>query len=218
MILENTVAEEKGGLGGLRERVTKYAGEALGVVGAVGLPAQLVDMFGEGWLKGIFSKSMDTERLSAMVDAGRLFKDAREVAGLSKQDLAKAMGLSTPDSIDRVEEGKDLLSFEMIFRSASLIARHDPIPFIIKLMRTYNPRLGRTMEKWGVSGLPKQYERERRFINIYRKHDRLREFSDDEYDRLITYVNSATELVMDVMAKEKEAVSPAAGKSSNSDF
>jgi hypothetical protein len=50
-----------------------------------------------------------------------------------------------------------------------------------------------------------QYERERRWVNLYRQHDVLRGLSDDEYDRLINYVDSATNLVLDVMQREKAA-------------
>ena len=61
------------------------------------------------------------------------------------------------------------------------------------------------MEQWGIMALPMQYERERRWINLYRQHDILRSLTDDEYDRLISYVDSATNLVLDVMVKEKAA-------------
>jgi len=92
-----------------------------------------------------------------------------------------------------------------MLRSASLLARHDPIPFLIKFMRTYNPALEKTLEQWGVLALPKQYERERRFINLYRQHDVLRSFNDDEYERFIHYMQGSINLVLDVMQSEKEA-------------
>ena len=53
--------------------------------------------------------------------------------------------------------------------------------------------------------LPKQYERERRFVNLMRQHDKLRRLSDDEYDRYIHYMESSSNLVLDVMHKEKAA-------------
>ena len=191
------------------EQITQYTGAVTtGVLSAAKFPMLLTEMFGESWLKSVFVKSMDTEHLTAMVDAGRLFKDAREVAGLSINDLAEALGMSEVSRLEAVEQGKAVLPFEMIFRSASLLARHDPVPFIIQLMRTYNPRWGRTLDKWDVAALPKQFERERRFINIYRQHDQLRQLNDEEYARLISYVDSATQLVLDVMEKEKNAKTP----------
>lgn len=188
------------------ELLAQYTGAvASGALTAVKFPSLLTEMFGESWLKDVLVKSMDPERLVAMVEAGRLFKDAREVAGLTLQDMADALGMSDESKLQAVEEGRAVLPFEMIFRSASLVARHDPVPFIIQLMRGYNPGWGKTLDKWGVTALPRQFERERRFINIYRKHDKLRQLSHEEYSRLISYVDSATTLVLDVMASEKKA-------------
>lgn len=190
----------------LFEQIAQYTGAmASGALNATKLPTVLTEMFGESWLKDAMFQAMDPERLTAMVEAGRLFKDAREVAGLTIQDMAEALDMKDESKLKAFEEGKGVLPFEMIFRSASLIARHDPVPFIIQLMRGYNPSWGKTLNKWGVSALPKQFERERRFVNIYRKHDDLRALTDDEFARLITYVDSATTLVKDVMISEKEA-------------
>jgi transcriptional regulator with XRE-family HTH domain len=191
------------------EQLAHYTGAvATGALSVAKFPAVLTEMFGESWLKDVLFKTVDTERLMAMVEAGRIFKDARQVAGLTVKDMADALGMSDESTIKAVEEGKAVLPFEMIFRSASLVARHDPVPFIIQLMRSYNPRWGKTLDKWGVSALPKQFERERRFINVYRKHDQLRQLTDDEYARLISYVDSATSLVLDVMNSEKAANMP----------
>lgn len=84
-----------------------------------------------------------------------------------------------------------------------MLARHDPIPFIIKFLRTYNPALEERLEAWGLAALPKQYERERRFVNIYRKHDALRGLSDDEFSRIIGYSDNMIGLALDIMSKEK---------------
>ena len=195
------------------EQIAQYTGAmASGALNAAKLPTVLTEMFGESWLKDALFQAMDPERLAAMVESGRLFKDAREVAGLTIQDMAKALDMKDESQLEAFEEGKGVLPFEMIFRSASLIARHDPVPFIIQLMRGYNPGWGKTLDKWGVGALPKQYERERRFINIYRKHDDLRNLTDMEFGRLITYVDSAMTLVQDVMVSEKEANKKSAPK------
>ena len=106
------------------------------------------------------------------------------------------------------------MPLELMLRSAALLARHDPIPFLIKFMRTYNPALEKALEQWGVLALPKQYERERRFVNLMRKHDILRRLSDTEYDRFIHYMESSSNLVLDVMQKEKKANTPKASSAS----
>ncbi len=167
--------------------------------------ATLTAMFGETWLRNTLLNTMEPERLEAMADAGHFLRDARETAGLSLKDLADSLGVSEKRLLEDVESGEKILPMELVLRSASLLARHDPIPFMIKFMRTYNPQLEQTLESWGILTLPKQYERERRFINLYRKHDILRSFSDEEFQRFLDYMESSSNLVLDVMAREKAA-------------
>jgi len=124
---------------------------------------------------------------------------------MSLKDLAESLGLTDRAVLEEVESGATIMPLELMLRSAALLARHDPIPFLIKFMRTYNPALEKALEQWGVLALPKQYERERRFVNLMRKHDVLRRLSDTEYDRFIHYMESSCNLVLDVMQKEKQA-------------
>jgi transcriptional regulator with XRE-family HTH domain len=167
--------------------------------------AAMTSMFGEGWLRNNLLNQFDPARLEAMAEAGHFLRDARETAGLSIKDLAENLGLKDKSVLEDIESGQTIMPLELMLRSASLVARHDPIPFLIKFMRTYNPALEKTLEQWGVMALPKQYERERRFVNIYRQHDILRALSDAEHARFIRYMESSCNLVLDVMLKEKEA-------------
>ncbi len=176
--------------------------------------ATMTAMFGESWLKGALLNTLEPERLEAMAEAGRFLQDARETAGMSLKDLAENLGVSDNSVLENVESGESIMPLELMLRSAALLARHDPIPFLIKFMRTYNPALEERLEKWGVLTLPKNFERERRFVNIYRQHDELRNLTDDEHGRFIEYMNSSTELVLNVMMKEKAAGKSARGKSS----
>lgn len=162
-------------------------------------------MFGQAWLPDAMLNLMAPERLEAMAEAGDFLRDARELAGFTQDELAKSLGLSDNEVLEEVESGETIMPLELMLRSAALLARHDPIPFLIKFMRTYNPALESRLEKWGVMALPKHLERERRFINIYRQHDSLRNLTDEEHLRFIEYMNSSTELVLDVMQKEKLA-------------
>jgi transcriptional regulator with XRE-family HTH domain len=162
-------------------------------------------MASDNWLKDMYVKALSPERLSAMADAGSFLRDAREVAGLNLQELATALGLSDTELLEEVEQGRATLPFDMILRVAALIARHDPIPFILNFLRTYNPALEKRLEYWGITALPKQYERERRFVNLVRQHDVLREMSDAEFDRFIGYQGSAINLTLELMASEKRA-------------
>jgi len=96
------------------------------------------------------------------------------------------------------------MPLELMLRSAALLARHDPIPFLVKFMRTYNPAMEKALEQWGVMALPRQYERERRFVNLMRQHDVIRDLSDEEFDRYIHYMESSSNLVLEVMDNEKQ--------------
>ncbi len=199
----------------LLEQLTRLTGQVAGqTLDVARSTAAMTLMFGENWLQSTVLKTLEPERLDAMADAGRFLRDARETAGMSLRELTVAMGVKDDNLLEDIESGERIMPLELAFRSASLIARHDPIPFLVKFMRTYNPALGDTLEQWGVMVLPVQFERERRWINLYRKHDELRSLTDDEYDRLVQYVDSATTLVLDVMQKEKAAnqVEPAPRK------
>lgn len=189
-------------LDSLRKLTGQVAGNTLEIARNT---ATMTAMFGENWLRTALLKTMEPERLEAMADAGRFLQDARETAGLSLKDLADSLGLSDNDVLRDVESGDTIMPLELMLRAASLLARHDPIPFLIKFMRTYNPALGQTLEQWGVLALPKNYERERRFVNLYRQHDALRSLGDDEYLRFNEYMENSIAFVLDVMLKEKEA-------------
>ena len=172
--------------------------------------ATMTAMFGENWLRNNLLNQLEPERLEAMAEAGHFLRDARETAGMSIKDMSEGLGLSDASVLEDVESGQTIMPLELMLRSASLVARHDPIPFLIKFMRTYNPALEKTLEQWGVLALPKQYERERRFVNLYRQHDILRSLNDDEYERFIHYMDSSCNLVLDVMTREKQANTAAA--------
>jgi transcriptional regulator with XRE-family HTH domain len=189
-------------LGSLRRLTGQVAGGTLDLARNT---AAMTAMFGENWLRTNLLNQLEPERLEAMAEAGHFLRDARETAGMSIKELAESLGLSDKAMLEDIESGETIMPLELMLRSASLLARHDPIPFLIKFMRTYNPTLEKKLEDWGVLVLPKQYERERRFVNLYRQHDILRSLSDDEYERFINYMESSCNLVLDVMLKEKEA-------------
>jgi transcriptional regulator with XRE-family HTH domain len=186
----------------LRKLTGQVAGGTLGLAKNT---AAMTAMFGENWLRTTVLNQLEPERLEAMAEAGHFLRDARETAGMSIKDLSESLGLADKTMLEDIESGQTIMPLEVMLRSASLLARHDPIPFLIKFMRTYNPALEKTLEQWGVLALPKQYERERRFINLYRQHDVLRRFTDAEYERFVHYMQSSISLVLDVMQSEKDA-------------
>jgi len=189
-------------LGSLRKLTGQVAGGTLELARNT---ATMTAMFGENWLRSTVLNQLEPERLEAMAEAGHFLRDARETAGMSIKDLSETLGLSDKAMLEDIESGSTIMPLELMLRSASLLARHDPIPFLIKFMRTYNPALEKTLEQWGILTLPKQYERERRFVNLYRQHDVLRSLTDAEYERFIHYMESSGNLVLDVMQSEKVA-------------
>jgi len=186
--------------GSLIDQLLDYTGLITGsIVDVVKTGSAIPLMYTDNWLKDLYMKSMDPERLRAMADAGEILKDAREVAGLNLQELAEILGLKDDELLKEVESGRATLPFDMILRIAALVARHDPIPFILKFVRTYNPALESRLDELGILQLPKQYERERRFVNLLRSQDELRSMNDDEFERFLELQGAAVEFALQVM-------------------
>ncbi|WOJ95676.1 helix-turn-helix transcriptional regulator [Congregibacter brevis] len=186
----------------LIKRAGKVAGGTLDLAVDV---ATMSAMFGDSWVRDLLLNGASPERLEAMAEAGRFLRDAREMAGLTVSELSDRLDLGDQSVLEGVERGESILPLELMLRTASLLARHDPVPFLIKFLRSYNPQLEATLEQWGVMALPRNFERERRFVNLYRQHDFLRDLSDDGYQRFIEYMDSSTQLVVDVMEREASA-------------
>lgn len=138
----------------------------------------------------------DADKLKMMKETGSYLKDVRELAGLTISDLSDALNLEDKSLLEAVENGTAVLSFELILRSAALLARHDPLPFVMRMTRTYNPTLWALMDDWGMGRLPLQYERERQFVNIYRRHDAARQLSDAGFAEILKYTQAAFEMAL----------------------
>jgi transcriptional regulator with XRE-family HTH domain len=136
-------------------------------------------------------------------EAGSYLRDLREVAGLTVDELADAVELSDASLLASVEAGTSTLSFELIMRLAAVLARHDPVPFVSRLVRTYNPVLWQLLEDWGIGRLPLQLERERKFVNILRGHDATRSLSDDDFDEVLDFTRAAFELALEFATKSR---------------
>lgn len=143
------------------------------------------------------------EQLRLMAAAGESLRDIREVAGMTANELSKALDLRDKGVWQAIEDGREVLSMELILRLASLLARNDPLPFVLRMTRTYQPRLWTVMEQLGVEGIPLQLEREREFINILRRHDAARALSDEAWARLLDFSRHAFELGLAMITEEK---------------
>lgn len=136
-------------------------------------------------------------------EAGATLRDLRQLAGLTVDELARALDLEDRSLLEAVEAGTATLSFELVLRLAALLARHDPVPFLIRFTRTYNPEVWRVLEDVGVGRLPLHFERERQFINVYRSHDAARKLSDEGFARVLAHTRTAFELALHFAAEQE---------------
>lgn len=141
-------------------------------------------------------------------EAGRYVRELRELTGLTVDELADALELSDHSLLRAVEKGTATLSFELILRLSALLARNDPVPFVAKLTRTYNPGLWKLLEAWGIGRIPLQLERERRFVNVFRAQDAARELSDAGFDRVLEFTQAAFETALAFAAAEERTTPP----------
>lgn len=172
--------------GDVGERLRQFAVDA----GAVGATASAA-----------FFSQPDTSGLAEK--AGHSLRELRELAGLTVEDLAAAIDLDDKTALEAVENGTATLSFELLLRLSAILARNDPIPFLIRFTRTYNPDLWRRFEGVGATKLPLQYEREREFVNIYRGDDRARDLSDAGFQRVLEFTRAAFDMALHYAVREE---------------
>jgi transcriptional regulator with XRE-family HTH domain len=163
----------------------------LRVARSAGVPLQLAETL---LLTPEQLKLLKPGQRSLMRETGVSLRDLREVAGLTLTDLSNALDLNEQSLLAAVENGTATLSFELILRLAGLLARHDPVPFVLRATRAYYPDLWKILDDWGAARLPVQFERERQFLNIYRRYDSARRLSDRSFDEILRFTQSAFEL------------------------
>jgi transcriptional regulator with XRE-family HTH domain len=146
------------------------------------------------------------DQLRAMLTAGQSLKDIREVAGLTLSEMSEALNLRDKSVLEAIENGTSTLSFELILRLAALIARNDPIPFIMRTTRNYNPEVWQILNDWGVAKLPLQFEREREFINIFRRHDDARTLSDEGFQKVLDFTRQSFEMSLHFIEEQERQV------------
>ncbi len=140
------------------------------------------------------------EQRKALEKAGGLLRTARETSGMSLREVGNAIDLKDPALLTLVENGKAALPFEIILRLASVLGRHDPISFVMRFTRAYNPDVWRALEDLGIGRLAVQAGREREFANLYRANDAARDLSDDEFGKLIAFLKAGLELALSFRA------------------
>ena len=136
---------------------------------------------------------------------GAALRRLREAAGLTITEVGAAINLKDPSLIEAWEAGRLAVPFEIILRLAAVLGRNDPIAFVMKLTRSTNPDLWRSLEGLGVGRLLIQSAREREFANIYRVDDAARALSDEEFAEILTFTRAAFEMAMAFRGRSPKA-------------
>jgi transcriptional regulator with XRE-family HTH domain len=149
---------------GVARQVRSWSDSVLGIAGA----AADVSL---GAARAMLVKP---EQRKALERTGTVLRGMREAAGMSVKEVGAAINLKDPALLELVENGKVALPFEIILRLASVLGRNDPISFVMRFTRSYNPDIWHTLENLGVGRFAVQAGREREFANIYRGSDAAR--------------------------------------------
>ncbi|MGZ8202177.1 MAG: helix-turn-helix domain-containing protein [Burkholderiales bacterium] len=168
------------------QQLRSWADSVLGIAGA----AADVTM---GAAKMLLPKPGQHE---ALARTGAVLRRMREAAGLSISEVGAAINLSDPALLELVETGKIVLPFEIILRLASVLGRNDPISFVMRFTRSYNPDVWRTLEKLGIGRIALQAGREREFANLYRANDAARGLSDEQFSEVLKFTRAAFEMAV----------------------
>jgi transcriptional regulator with XRE-family HTH domain len=171
---------------GVARQVRSWSDSVLGIAGA----AADISI---GAAKAILVKP---EQRGALQKAGTVLRGMREAAGLSLKEVGDAINLKDPSLLDLVENGKVALPFEIILRLASVLGRNDPISFVMRFTRSYNPDVWHTLENLGIGRFAVQAGREREFANIYRGSDAARRLSDEDFAAVLSFVKAAFEIAL----------------------
>ena len=183
---------------GVARQVRSWSDSVLGVAGAAA-DASI------GAAKAILIKP---EQRRALAKTGNVLRGMREAAGLSIKEVGEAINLDDPTLLDLVENGKVALPFEIILRLASVLGRNDPISFVMRFTRSYNPGVWHTLENLGIGRFAVQAGREREFANIYRSSDAARRLSDEEFGAVLAFTKAAFETALAFRGTRVEPASP----------
>ena len=152
---------------------------------------------------GLFPHGVASTR--ALVKAGTILRDMREAAGIPLDDLGQAISLKDSALLELAENGKMALPFEVILRLAAVLARNDPVPFVMNLTKAHSPAMWQILESFGVGRLVEHAGREHEFISIYRARDEARKLTDEEFARVRKFVETAFDMALEFNREAKAA-------------
>jgi len=142
------------------------------------------------------ARTADPKQRATIHKAGAVLRSLRESAGMTLQEVTKALNLRDPDLLQSAEGGAIALPFEVILRLAAVLGRDDPVTAMMRLTRAYNPELWKTLEQLGVGRLVVQAGRERELANIYRANDDARRLDDKDFARVVEFTRQAFDMAI----------------------
>jgi transcriptional regulator with XRE-family HTH domain len=142
------------------------------------------------------ARAAEPGQQKAIEKAGSILRQARETAGMTTKELGQAIDLDDPDLLEQAETGKAALPMEVILRLASVLGRHDPVPFAMKLARSYNPTLWKALDALGIGSLVALAGRERELANLYRGNDAARKLSDADFADVLGFTKTAFDMAV----------------------
>ena len=89
-----------------------------------------------------------------------------------------------------------------------MLGRNDPISFVMRFTRSYNPGVWHTLENLGIGRFAVQAGREREFANIYRSSDAARRLSDEDFGAVLAFTKAAFETALAFRGAKVEPASP----------
>lgn len=193
------VEGDPAGVVGIARQLRSWSDSVLGIAGAAA----------DASLHAAKALLVRPEQRATLEKTGSVLKGMREAAGLSLREVGEAINLKDPALLELVENGKVALPFEIILRLASVLGRNDPISFVMRFTRSYNPDTWRTLENLGIGRFAVQAGREREFANIYRGSDPARRLDDEEFAAVLAFVRAAFDLAM-AFRVPREAARPKA--------
>jgi len=183
---ESALEGVESALVGVAKQVRSWSDSVLGIAGA----AADVSI---GAAKAILVRP---DQRAALAKAGTVLRGMREAAGMSVKEVGEAINLKDPTLLELVENGKVALPFEIILRLASVLGRNDPISFVMRFTRSYNPDVWHTLENLGIGRFAVQAGREREFANIYRGSDAARRLTDEDFGAVLAFTKAAFEMAL----------------------
>lgn len=142
------------------------------------------------------ARASEPRQQQSLEKAGSMLRQAREGAGMSLRELSEAVAIADPRQLEQAEVGKAALPMEVILRLASVLGRRDPVPFAMKLARTYNPQLWKALDALGIGSLVALAGRERELANLYRGNDDARRLTDADFAEVLAFTKTGFDMTV----------------------